>query len=46
MKIGRGKEEERKKEGKVVVVGCRKQKRMHTHTKRDAKTRLNRDLYV
>ena len=43
-----------KKEGRVVVVSSRERKRagedahIHTHTKRDTKTRLNsyRDLYV
>ena len=37
-----------KKEGRVVVVSSRERKRAgtHTHTKRDTKTRLNRDLYV
>ena len=39
-----------KKEGRVVVVSSRERERVeedaHTHTKRDTKTRLNRDLYV
>ena len=39
-----------KKEGRVVVVSSRERKRAgedaHTHTERDTKTRLDRDLYV